>query len=139
MTTEKTPEKAAAIVVPSQSKTLTQTMHMTVDREMLRSAILSLAKPGGRQDWCIACGAGASANPLDKLEALSPMTKEILGGKSLPEFIESLKDYGKQAWCIACGAGKDASPLDTIGNPADIPNELIDALAGRLISAIKVG
>jgi len=148
VTTEKATETAAAVVVPTPTPPptpplptapLTHGLRVTVDRTALKQAILALANPNAKQDWCIACGAGASASPLDKVEALHPLAKEILGGKTLPQFIAELKDFGKQAWCVACGAGKDASPLDTIGNPADISNEVIDALAGRLLSAVRVG
>jgi hypothetical protein len=129
-----------AVVVPTKpSPVPKQSITVTVDRSALRSALGALANPNAKQDWCIACGAGASAEPVDKLEALHPLAKEMLGGKTLPEFLDSLKDFGKQAWCIACGAGKDASPLDLLGNPAEMPDAAIDALASRLISAVRVG
>lgn len=112
---------------------------VTVDRDALRAAILGLAKPGGEQEWCIACGAGKDASPLDKVENVSNTARELVGGKSLQEFVSGIKDLGTQAWCIACGAGKDASPLDRLGDPADITDDLIDQVAGRLIGALRIG
>lgn len=133
------PAAAAVVVAPKPLPVPRQGLTVTVDRSALRSALGALANPGAKQDWCIACGAGKSASPLEKVEAVHPLAKEMLGGKSLPEFLESLKDFGKQAWCIACGAGKDASPLDLLGNPADLPDAAIDALASKLISAVRMG
>lgn len=134
------PVTAAAVVVPPKPAPVPrQGLTVTVDRSALRSALGALANPGAKQDWCIACGAGKSANPLDKVEAVAGVTKELMGGKTIAEFLESLKDFGKQAWCIACGAGKDASPLDLLGDPAQLPDAAIDALASKLITAIRMG
>ena len=118
---------------------LSRNMAVSLDRDALRQVIAGLAQPGERQDWCVACGAGKSANPIDKFESVHAVARDILGGKTLPEFVEGLKDLGKQAWCVACGAGKDASPLDMLGDPANISNEAIDQIAARLLSAVKVG
>jgi ferredoxin len=114
-------------------------LSVTVDRELLRQAIAGLARPGDAQDWCVACGAGKSSSPLEKIETVQVLARDVLGGKSLAEFVAGLKDLGKQAWCVACGAGKSASPFDRIGDPAEISDELIDQLAGRLISAVQIG
>ncbi len=122
-----------------KSNVTSRSMALSVDRVALRQAIAGLARPGEKQDWCVACGAGKSANPLDKFEAVQAVARDVLGGKTLPEFVEGLKDLGKQAWCVACGAGKDASPLDMLGDPATISDEAIDQIAGRLLSAVKVG
>jgi hypothetical protein len=121
----------------SRTNVLARNMSVSVDRVALRQAIAALG-PGTKQDWCVACGAGKSANPLDKLDHVQ-MARDVLGGKSLVEFVDGLKDLGKQAWCVACGAGKDASPLDIVGNPADISDETIDAIAGHLLSSVKIG
>jgi hypothetical protein len=114
-------------------------LDVTLDREMLREVIGNLAKPGGTQEWCIACGAGKDASPLDKVNWVQDSSRDLLQGKTLQEFVNLMKDIGPQAWCIACGAGKDASPLDRLVNPAELPDDVIDALARRLISAVSVG
>lgn len=140
---EENPAAATAAIVAPPTPRLTpaarQSLAVTVDRGALRAAIGALANPHAKQDWCIACGAGASAEPIDRLETISPLAKELMGGKTFPEFLDGLKDFGKQAWCIACGAGKDASPLDLLGDPAAISDEAIDALAGKLLTAVRVG
>jgi hypothetical protein len=132
---------AAEVVVvpPKPLPAARQAVTMSVDRAALRTAIGALANPNAKQDWCIACGAGKSASPIDKVEAIQPLAKDLLGGQSLTEFLDGLKDFGKQAWCIACGAGKDASPLDLLGDPAEISDAAIDALAGKLLSSIRMG
>src|SRR4051812_36016354 len=115
MAEEKPAAATAAVVVPPTPKPFPaarQALSVTVDRAALRTAIGALANPNAKQDWCIACGAGASAEPIEHLETIHPLAKELMGGKTFPEFLDGLKDFGKQAWCIACGAGKDASPLD---------------------------
>jgi hypothetical protein len=112
---------------------------VSVDRVAIREVLSRLANPELKNDWCIACGAGKSAAPLGDTRQLTDLTKEVMQGKSLPEFVDGLRDLGQRAWCIACGAGKDASPLDMIGDPAALSDEAIDYVAANLLSAIKVG
>ncbi|MBX5453848.1 MAG: hypothetical protein K6U10_07915 [Acidobacteriia bacterium] len=123
----------------SHSSVPARSVPLSVDRTALRQAIAGLARPGERQDWCVACGAGKSAQPIEKFEAVQAAAHDLLGGKSLAEFVEGLRDLGKQAWCVACGAGKDASPFEMLGDPAAISDEAIDQLASRLLSAVKFG
>ena len=118
---------------------VSRNLPVTVDRQLLRQAVATIAKPGGEQSWCVACGAGAEASPVDKVSDVQTMTREFLGGRSLSEFVAELKDIGEQAWCVACGAGKDASPIDLITDPVALPDELIDQLAERMISAVRLG
>jgi hypothetical protein len=101
--------------------------------------IAGLAETTETQDWCVACGAGKEARPLEKNSWVQEAGREILQGKSLREFVDSLKDVGPQAWCVACGAGKSASPLGQLANPSDLPDDVIDALAKRLITAVRIG
>jgi hypothetical protein len=124
---------------PLTRTSLARHLAVSVDRDALRAAILGLSKPGGEQEWCIACGAGKDASPLDKVENIHAAARDLIGGKSLQEFVSGIKDLGTQAWCIACGAGKDASPLDRLGNPADITDDMIDQVASRLIGALRIG
>lgn len=123
----------------SKATVLVRTMDVSVDRAALRQAIVGLAQLGEKQDWCVACGAGKTASPIDKFENVQVAARELMGGKSLTEFVAGLKDLGRQAWCVACGAGKDASPLDMLGDPANISDEAIDQIAGRLLSVLKIG
>lgn len=122
----------------SKNIPLTRDLQVSVDRNALREAISRLQKPGGNQEWCVACGAGKGIELTDKLDWVQNQGREILQGKNLKEFVDSLKDIGPQAWCVACGAGKDASPLDTIINPAEVSDEIIDAVAARLLTAVKI-
>lgn len=114
-------------------------LDVSLDRQALREVIAGLMKPGGTQEWCIACGAGKGTEILEKGEWVQRTGEQIFQGKSFKEFVDSLKDLGKQAWCIACGAGKDASPLDRLGDPASLTDEVIEIFASKVISTIKVG
>jgi formate hydrogenlyase subunit 6/NADH:ubiquinone oxidoreductase subunit I len=123
----------------SKELVLGRELKVSVDRVALREAISRLQKPGGNQEWCIACGAGKDAGPADKLDWVQNQGAQLLQGKNLREFIDSLKDIGPQAWCIACGAGKDASPMDSIINPAEVSDDIIDLVAQKLLTAVKLG
>jgi len=123
----------------SKSLLLSRDLQVSVDRAALRDAISRLRNPGANQEWCVACGAGKGIELTDKLDWVQKQAAPILEARALKEFVEGLKDLGTQAWCVACGAGKDASPLDSVINPANISDELIDAVAARLLSAVKVG
>ena len=114
-------------------------VELSVDRAALREIISNLADPNLKNDWCVACGAGKSAAPMADVNQLNSLTKEVLAGKTLPEFVQGLSDLGNRAWCVACGAGKDASPLDQLGDPANLSDEAIDYVAGRLLGAVSVG
>jgi len=63
--------------------------------------------------------------------------QQFLDLKSLKEFAAGMRE-AKEDWCVACGAGAAASPLSRV-LPADISDAEIDALANRLIGAVKVG
>lgn len=123
----------------SKYSLMSRELHVSVDRSALRDAISRLQKPGGEQEWCIACGAGKGIELTDKLDWVQSQGSQLLQGKNLKEFVDSLKDVGNQAWCIACGAGKDASPLGQLINPAEITDEIIDAVAAKLLTSVKVG
>jgi hypothetical protein len=109
-----------------------------IDRKALKAIVTSL-RPGGENEWCVACGAGAASTKLDlpDPELLKQAGQQFLDLKTLKEFVNTMSD-SKQDWCVACGAGAAASPLNRV-LPADITDAEIDALANRLIGAVKVG
>jgi hypothetical protein len=64
--------------------------------------------------------------------------QQFLDPKALREFVATMKEVGNEDWCVACGAGAAASPLSRVF-PADISDADIEALANKLIGAVKVG
>ncbi len=111
-----------------------------VDRETLKEIVTSLRRPGGENEWCVACGAGAASTKLDyPAELIHEAGRQFLDPKALREFVSSIRDVtGDQAWCVACGAGAAASPLSRV-LPADVSDAFIEDLAQKLTGAVKIG
>lgn len=118
-------------------------LDIAMDRDAIRQALAAVAatRTQSDRDWCFACGAGsAAARDVVRGDWIQASLKETLQGKSLPEFLSEIdKLQLTRDWCFACGAGKGRSPLEQIGDPAELPDAVIDQLASQLITAIKVG
>ncbi len=115
-------------------------LQVSVDRSALREVLASLSKPGGENEWCVACGAGAASTKLDyPSDAVNKASAELLDPGSLRDFLDSIKDVSEASdWCVACGAGAAASPLARVGNLEDIPDDLIDELSNKIVGAVSV-
>jgi hypothetical protein len=114
---------------------------ISLDRAALREIISNL-RPARQEtdDWCVACGASAASAKLDfPAELVNQAGKQFLDPTALRQFVGQLKEIGlNQAWCVACGAGKGSSPLDPIVNPATISDEEIDAIAEKVLGAVRM-
>jgi len=112
---------------------------VTIPRESLRAALGSVRLPERAEaDWCIACGASRAAAALRPVAAQQEMVGKLLEPAQLTSFVKSMQEMGQLMWCIACGAGKGASPLEKLGDPAEVPDAVIDDLANKLINAVRI-
>ncbi|MEJ1969606.1 MAG: hypothetical protein WDN03_13380 [Rhizomicrobium sp.] len=115
---------------------------MQVDRQAIREVLATLQKPGAENEWCVACGAGAASSKLDYPgEIVASLGKQLTEPAVLKDFINQLSDRARleQDWCVACGAGAAASPLARISDPATLSDAVVDEIAAKLISAVKLG
>lgn len=115
-------------------------MDVSIDRTALREIVSNLRTGPGENEWCVACGAGAASSKLDyPAEVVQQVGRQLLDPKGVRELVEGLKALGgEQAWCVACGAGASASPADLVSNPAKLSDSEIDALAGKLLGAVRL-
>jgi hypothetical protein len=115
---------------------------MNIDRHAL---IAALASPNIRAnaEWCVACGASASAAPLIP-DVLKDLGREENPVRELirPDFVRDLamRLSGADAnadWCVACGASKGTPPDVFVSNPAALSDAEIDRIAARLLPALR--
>jgi len=111
-----------------------------IDRRILKEIVKAIPRPGGENEWCVACGAGKGSSKLDfPEEVVRESGKQFLDPKALRDFLATIKEAGGEgAWCVACGASAATSPLERVVFPPDISDAFIDQLAEKLIGAVKV-
>lgn len=117
-----------------------RTFQLTIPRESLR-AVLSTARltQVPEADWCVACGAARAFAAKPPASYPAEVITKLAEPGALASFVKNMKDLGQDSWCVACGAGKGASPLEQLGDPAEVPDTVIDDLANRIINSVKFG
>lgn len=109
-----------------------------IDRSALKKALKELPT-AERADWCVACGAGASAVKLDTpIDLVQTVGRDVVENpETLQSILSQVEGDGLRNWCVACGAGAAPTPdYDYLSK--DIPDSVLDSLSDRLISAVKV-
>ncbi|MDJ0643089.1 MAG: hypothetical protein QNJ15_09740 [Erythrobacter sp.] len=111
-----------------------------INPDAIREAI-SNPKVRANSDWCVACGASAAAGPeLPRIvEQQISQDPEMIKGLVREDFVSKLSEKLASPdlnadWCVACGASAATAPGALVSNPATISDDVIDALATRLIA-----